>query len=172
MKKGLLQVYTGDGKGKTTASLGLALRASGHGWKVLMIQFMKGRVYGELPAVEALPNITIEQYGRDEFVDKRNPEAVDVEFAEKGFERAKDALSSGEYDIVILDEINVAVDFKLVSIQEVIDVIKGRAAGVEVVCTGRYAPAELIEIADLVTEMKEIKHPYNNNIPGRLGIEF
>jgi len=172
MKKGLLQVYTGNGKGKTTASLGLALRASGHGWKVIMVQFMKGRAYGELKAVPNLPEFTIEQYGRDEFVDKKNPDPIDIELARKGFDRAKEVLLSGGYDIVILDEINVALDFNLVGLEETLELINNRAQRTEVICTGRYAPQALLDIADLITEMREIRHPYQGGIPGRIGIEF
>jgi cob(I)alamin adenosyltransferase len=172
MRKGLVQVYTGDGKGKTTAALGLSLRAAGHGWKVLVIQFMKGRLYGELNSVKNIPGFSIEQYGRDEFVDKKNPAPVDVELALKGFARAEEALRSGEYDMVVLDEINVALDFKLIEIEKVLKLISERATNTEVICTGRYATQSLVDIADLVTEMREIRHPYQKNIPMRMGIEF
>ena len=172
MRNGLLQIYTGDGKGKTTASLGLAMRAAGHGWNIIMVQFMKGRAYGELAASAHIPGFTIEQYGRDEFVNKLNPDPIDVELAQQGFARAKEVLSSGAYDLVILDEINVALDFALLPLDETLSVIEKRASGTEVICTGRYAPEALMNMADLITEMREVKHPYQQNIQSRIGIEF
>ncbi len=172
LKKGYLQVYTGNGKGKTTASLGLGLRAAGAGLKVYMVQFMKGRRYSEIDSLENIDNFTISQHGRDEFVSRENPERVDIELAVKGIEKAREAVLSGEFDLVILDEINVAADYGLVSIPEVIDLIKGRPDHVELILTGRYAPEEFIELADLVTEMREVKHFYNQGVEARKGIEF
>ncbi|MGA1847854.1 MAG: cob(I)yrinic acid a,c-diamide adenosyltransferase [Thermoplasmatota archaeon] len=172
LNKGYLQVYTGNGKGKTTASLGLGLRAAGAGLKVHMVQFMKGRRYSEIDAIMDIPNFTISQHGRDEFVSRENPERVDIELARKGFEKAREVVLSGEFDMVILDEINVAADYGLVAIQEVIDLIKGRPDHVELILTGRSAPREFIESADLVTEMREVKHFYNQGVEARKGIEF
>jgi cob(I)alamin adenosyltransferase len=171
-KRGYVQVYTGDGKGKTTASLGLGLRAYGNNLKVYMLQFMKGRRYSEIDAIEKIENFTISQHGRDEFVSKEDPEQIDIDLAMEGFEKAKVILLSGEYDLVILDELNVAVDFGLVSLQDALDLIKAKPEHVELVLTGRNAPAEFIEIADLVTEMKEIKHFYQKGVEARKGIEF
>jgi len=169
---GIVMLFTGNGKGKTTAAVGAAVRAAGHGMRVFMIQFMKGRFYGELSAAEHLPNLTIEQYGRDEFVDPRNPDPIDVELAGKGWERAEQLVRSGESRLIVLDEINVAVSFGLVPLERVVDLVRTRPAGIDMILTGRYAPAELIELADTVTEMKEVKHHFNSGIAMRKGIEY
>lgn len=170
---GTIQVYTGDGKGKTTAALGQALRASGHGFKVIVIQFMKGKIdYGELRTAKKVPGFTIEQYGLPTFVDKKSPSKNDIELAKKGFERAKEVVMSGKYDMVILDEINVALDYNLVPLFGLLELAKKRPKHVELILTGRYAPQELIEIADLVTEMKEVKHHYQDGVQAREGIEY
>lgn len=172
ISKGLVQVYTGAGKGKTTAALGLALRAVGKGLKVYMIQFMKGDIeYGEITTAKSMENFEIIQIGRSEFVDKNNPAEIDIELANKALEHAKEIIASGDYDIVILDEINVALDWKLIDLEKVIDLIKSKPEHIELVLTGRYAPQEIIEVADLVTEMQEIKHPYNDGVEARDGIE-
>ncbi|MDI6840979.1 MAG: cob(I)yrinic acid a,c-diamide adenosyltransferase [bacterium] len=173
MRIGTVQVYTGNGKGKTTAAIGQALRAVGHGLKVIMIQFMKGKInYGELIAAKNLSGFTIEQYGLPTFVDKNKPSQEDKELAKKGFKRAKMVIKSGDYDMVILDEINVAIDYGLVSLSELLELIKTKPKNVELILTGRYAPKEEIEIADLVTDMKEIKHHYQKGIQSREGIEY
>lgn len=170
---GLVHVYTGDGKGKTTAALGLALRAVGHGLKVYMIQFMKGSIdYGELIASKQIPNLTIKQFGRAEFVDKANPKKVDISLAEKALSHAKTILAERKYDVVILDEINVALEWKLINLNDVIELIQQRPKNVELILTGRYAHPKIITIADLVTEMKEIKHPYQKGIKARKGIDY
>ncbi|MFH0815468.1 MAG: cob(I)yrinic acid a,c-diamide adenosyltransferase [Methanobacteriota archaeon] len=170
---GYLHVYTGDGKGKTTAALGLGMRAAGHGLKVLMVQFMKGRInYGELESAKRIPGFEIRQFGRAEFVDRKNPAQVDVDLAREGLEFAKSALAGGSADMLILDELNTAIDWGLVSLSEVVDMLCARRDDVEVVVTGRYAAKEIIEMADLVTEMREIKHPYKKGILGREGVEF
>lgn len=169
---GIVMLFTGNGKGKTTAAVGAAVRAAGHGMRVFMIQFMKGRFYGELSAAEHLPNFTIEQYGRDEFVDPRNPDPIDVELAGKGWERAEQLVRSGEPRLIVLDEINVAVSFGLVPLERVVDLVRTRPAGIDMILTGRYAPAELIELSDTVTEMKEVRHHFNSGIAMRKGIEY
>jgi len=170
--KGYVQVYTGDSKGKTTAALGLALRAAGNGLKTYIGQFMKGQKYGELKAAEMLkPYITIEQYGKDTFIHVQGPSEEDVQMAKDGLSRAKKAMLSGEYDIVVFDEINVAHHFKLITLEEMLDIISSKPQGVEVIFTGRKAPAEVIEAADLVTEMKEIKHYYQKGVQAREGTE-
>ncbi|PIR17543.1 MAG: hypothetical protein COV46_03880 [Deltaproteobacteria bacterium CG11_big_fil_rev_8_21_14_0_20_49_13] len=173
LEKGLVQVYTGEGKGKTTASLGLALRASGHGLKGFIIQFMKGNIeYGELEAAKRLaPNLTIKQMGRESFVDKENPDPVDIQMAGDALKLAFDLVKDASIDLLVLDEINVALDFKLVKLFDVLKLIDAKPQTMELILTGRYAPKEIIERADLVTEMKEIKHYYKNGIDARVGIE-
>jgi cob(I)alamin adenosyltransferase len=170
---GLIQVYTGDGKGKTTASLGLAFRACGHGFRVCMIQFMKGsEEYGEVSAAKLLPGFTLIQSGRNDFVDMAHPDPVDRQLAEDGWRLAKTAIDSGEYEIVILDEMNVALSCGLLDTATVIDFLTASKRKVEIILTGRYAPAALIAAAHLVTEMHAIKHPYSQGIPARKGIDF
>jgi cob(I)alamin adenosyltransferase len=173
LKKGLVQIYTGDGKGKTTASLGLALRACGHGLRAYVIQFMKGEIYyGELGMAERLSDcLTITQMGRPDFVNRENPDPIDIELAHKAIELSAEVVESGTYDIVVLDEVNVALDFGLIDISDVIAIIEKKPPHVELVLTGRNAPRELIDRADLVTEMVEIKHPYSRGIGARTGIE-
>jgi cob(I)alamin adenosyltransferase len=171
--KGLVFVYTGDGKGKTTAAMGQALRALGHGFKVLMIQFMKGKKYGEVLAAEKyLSDMTIHRCGLDSFVMRNNPAPVDIELAGQGLHLARQALSSGEYPMVILDEINVAMDFGLISVDDVVEMVKGRAPTIDLILTGRYAPQAILELADTVSEIKEIRHHYAKGIKERAGIEY
>jgi len=172
MIKGLIQVYTGDGKGKTTAALGLALRAAGRNMKVLIVQFMKKWDYGELHSVKLIPNITLETFGTKEFIYKGKAKKIDYEEAEKAFSFGVEGMQSGNYDIVIFDELNMALYYELLDLNEVIEKLKGKSDNVEVVITGRKAPEEIIEIADLVTEMKEVKHPYQKGIEARRGIEY
>ncbi|KPK70719.1 cob(I)yrinic acid a,c-diamide adenosyltransferase [candidate division WOR_3 bacterium SM23_60] len=169
----MIQIYTGNGKGKTTAALGLALRAVGHGLKVIMIQFMKGRInYGELEAAKSLPGFTIEQYGRPDFVNPEQPDKEDVRLAQEGLQRAQEVLKSGAYDIVILDEIIVAVSFGLITVREVIDLIKRAAADTELILTGRYMPPELGQYADLISEIRETKHYFQKGTKSRPGIDY
>ncbi len=170
MSKGYIQVYTGDGKGKTTASLGLALRAVCAGKKVYMGQFVKNMKYSEARAGEYLPGFMIEQYGIGCFFD-REPSKKDIEAAEKGLKTIKEILRSGEYDLVIMDEINIALHYNLLSPTQVIEAVEERDPKVEVILTGRYAPEMIIEKADLVTEMKEVKHYYTDGVKARDGIE-
>ena len=171
--KGLVLVYTGDGKGKTTAALGQALRAIGHGYKVYVIQFMKGRKYGELLAAEKyLPDLTFHLSGLDSFVMRDDPAPVDVELARQGMDLARKVIESNEYDMVILDEINVAVDFNLIPLDEVVEIIKNKPPKVHLVLTGRGASAEIMELADTVSEVKEIKHHYATGAKERAGIEY
>jgi len=172
MIKGLIQVYTGDGKGKTTAALGLALRAAGRNMKVLMVQFMKKWDYGELHSIKLIPNIVLETFGTKEFIYKDKVKKIDYEEAEKAFSFGVKGMQSGNYDIVIFDELNMALYYELLDLKEVIQKIKEKPDNVELVITGRRAPEEIIEIADLVTEMKEIKHPYQKGIEARRGIEY
>ena len=170
---GLVEVYTGDGKGKTTAAIGLAIRAIGRGLKVFIIQFIKGGFdYGELRVLEKLPNVEVRAFGRGRFITASGPSEEDLEEARRAMELAREVVMSGEYDIVILDEINVALHFGLVKLEDVLELIREKPRHVELVLTGRKAPKELIEAADLVTEMKEVKHPYQRGMPPRPGIEF
>ncbi|NPV71305.1 MAG: cob(I)yrinic acid a,c-diamide adenosyltransferase [Firmicutes bacterium] len=174
-RRGLVLVYTGNGKGKTTASLGLALRAIGHGSRVFVLQFMKGpgNVYGEYMAAEKyLPMLTIVRSGRDDFVDKLNPAEEDVRLARQGLDLARKVISGGEYGLVILDEINVAVDYRLVALTDVVELLKARPSHVDVVLTGRYAAPEILEMADLVSEVNEVKHHYRKGVPARQGVEY
>jgi len=169
----MVQVYTGSGKGKTTAALGQALRAIGHGWKVLMIQFMKGDpTYGEIATARSIPNLKIIQSGLPTFVEKGNPSAEDLRLARDGFQQAQRALTDGEYQMVILDEINVAVDYGLLPLQSVLDLVEACPPRIELILTGRYAHEKLIDLADLVSEVKEVKHPYMKGIVSREGIDY
>jgi len=169
----MIQVYTGDGKGKTTAALGQGLRALGHGMKVFMIQFMKGRTYGELVACrEFLPGFTIVMAGRDSFVMKGAPEEEDVRLAREGLELAKKVVREGKHQMLILDEINVALDYGLLPLDEVLEFLSSVPPEMEVVCTGRYAPPELVELADMVSEIREVKHHYRKGVAMRKGIEY
>ena len=172
MKKGYIHVYTGPGKGKTTAALGLGLRAAGAGFNVHMLQFMKGRRYSELDSIENLPNFTFSQHGRDEFVNKDTPEQIDIDMAQEGFSHAKELIKNGKYDMIILDEINVAVDYNLINIEDVIKLIEERPENLELVLTGRDAHPEIVKIADYVTEMLEIKHPYQQGVEARKGVDY
>jgi cob(I)alamin adenosyltransferase len=173
MKKGLIQVYTGDGKGKTTAALGLALRAVGHGMNVLMIQFMKGKsAIGEYKAAQKLaPCLTILPMGRETFVSKDNPDPKDIQIAREGFLLAQDAIQNKQYDVVILDEINVAVEYGLISFSDLLHLLNSKPEEVEIVLTGRNARPELLERADLVTEMVKRKHYFDEGVPARKGME-
>ena len=170
---GYVQVYMGSSKGKTTAALGLALRAVGRGFKVCMIQFIKGGgPYGEhLAAARLAPELTIIPTGRPGWVNKDNPDPEDRRLAEGAFALARQAVVGGEYDLVILDEINGAVGFGLIAVDDVLDLIHQKPAQVELILTGRNADQRVIDAADLVTEMREIKHYYSAGVPAREGIE-
>ncbi len=170
---GTVQVYTGDGKGKTTASLGLGLRAWGHGRKVLYIQFMKGRInYGELEAAKKMDGYDVIQMGRETFVSKENPDPVDVEMAQDGFKLLQEKIGSGEYDMIVADELNVALDYGLVELEPIIDLIKNKPPELELVITGRNAHPDVVELADLVSEVREVKHHYRKGIEAREGVEY
>jgi len=169
----MIQIYTGNGKGKTTAALGLGLRAVGHGLKVIMIQFMKGEInYGELEAVKHLPDFKIEQYGRPDFVNPENPDKEDIRLAKQALKRAVKVIKNKEFDIVILDEINVAVSFGLIKAEKVIELIKNTSKKTELILTGRYMPEEFIKYADLISEVREVKHHFQAGVPARKGIEY
>jgi len=192
-KQGYVQVYTGNGKGKTTAAIGLAIRALGAGKKVLFLQFMKAKSYSEhkiLPKISS--NLTLETLGKPFFVARKqdldpetlaqwedkcvifepgNPPQDYVDLMKKGLLMAQEAIIKGEYDLIILDEINVTMYFELVSAKDVLELIANKRPEVEIVLTGRNCPQEIIEKADLVTEMKEIKHYYSQGVNARVGIE-
>ena len=169
--KGYLQVYTGNGKGKTTAAFGLALRAAGAGMKVFIAQFVKGQEYSELAAVRNfLPSVDVKQYGLDCFI-INTPTQDDIDIARKGLEEVSAVIASGDYDIVILDEANIAVYYNLFTAAELLEVIKNKPEALEIIVTGRYASPQILETADLVTEMKEVKHYYTQGVDARIGIE-
>jgi len=172
-RKGLVQIYTGNGKGKTTAAFGQALRALGQGYRVCVVQFMKGRKYGEFLAAEKyLPNLTIHLSGLDSFVMRDHPAPLDIELARQGLDLARRVIASGDYDMVILDELNVAADFKLIPLDEVIALIKSKPGRLDLILTGRYAPEEIIALADTVSEIQEIRHHYAAGVKERAGIEY
>ena len=170
-KQGYLHVYTGDGKGKTTAAFGLALRAAGAGLRVFVVQFVKGMWYAELAALEKLADsITVLQAGRDCFI-HRDPAEEDIRAAREGLEAARRAMQSGDYRLVILDEANIATYYNLFAVDELLELIESRPPDVEVVVTGRKADPRLLQAADLVTDMREVKHYYTRGIVARRGIE-
>ena len=173
LERGLVQVYTGNGKGKTTAALGLAFRAVGRGLKVCMVQFIKGGgQYGEhLAAGKLAPLLTILQTGRDNWIFKDNLDPEDIRIARETLSLARRELTSGAYDLVILDEINGAAWFGLISVDDILSLIADKPPQVELVLTGRSANELVIAVADLVTEMREIKHYYAQGVPAREGIE-
>ncbi|MFW9850350.1 MAG: cob(I)yrinic acid a,c-diamide adenosyltransferase [Candidatus Thorarchaeota archaeon] len=180
---GRIQVYTGSGKGKTTCALGTGLRAAGHGLEVIVISFMKAKVawrgdgddvnYGEFRAAERISNFTIIPVGRETWVDKKNPDPIDIKMAQDGLELAHEILRDSRCDVLILDEINVAVEWNLITLEQQLELISTRPPNIELIMTGRYARDEVIEVADLVTEMREIKHYYTTEkAPARKGFEF
>lgn len=177
-KHGYIQVYTGNGKGKTTASLGLAMRALGRCWKVLIIMFTKGGDdYGELNSFRNLSpeiskNLTIVQAGLDRIVYEKNKNADDEAEIKKGWELAKKAIQNDEYNLIILDEANIAIDLGLIDLDEVVDVLKNKPEDMEIVLTGRNANAKIIDLAHLVSEIKPIKHYWDTGIAARKGIEY
>ena len=172
LKKGYTQVYTGTGKGKTTAAIGLAVRAAGCGMQVFIGQFVKGMKYSEIKCLGLLgDNITVKQYGLRCFI-RKEPTEEDIRAAMEGFAYAKRMMLSGKYDLVILDEITIAEYFGLISTDDIINLIDSKPGHVELVLTGRYADQRIIDRADLVTEVLEVKHPYQQGIPARKGIEY
>ena len=168
---GFVQVYTGDGKGKTTAALGLALRAAGAGWNVFIGQFAKGMSYSELPSLRRLADhVTVRQFGRNSFVG-RTPEQADCLSAEQGLAECRDVMLAGNHRLVVLDEANVAVAMRLLPVEALLELIALRCDPIELVITGRWAHPRVIERADLVTEMREVKHYYRRGVLARTGIE-
>jgi cob(I)alamin adenosyltransferase len=169
--KGYIQVYTGDGKGKTTAALGLAMRAFGAGFNIFMAQFVKGMKYSEQEAFKVLSDhLTVKQYGRGCFI-KGDPVEEDIKAAQEGLKEVKDIMLSGKYEIIILDEANIATFYNLFSVDDLLDLISEKPDDLELIITGRRADPRIIEAADLVTEMKEVKHYYQEGVVARTGIE-
>jgi len=168
---GLVQIYTGGGKGKTTAAIGLAVRAAGHNFKIAIIHFMKIWDYGEVKGLKRL-GIDLFRYGTTELIDPKNPSPIDFDEANKAIEKAEELIERGNYDILILDEINVTIDFNLIPLRKVVDLLDKKPDNLELVLTGRNCPEKLIERADLVSVIDEIKHPFQKGIEARKGIEF
>ncbi len=172
-RKGLVQIFTGDGKGKTSAALGVALRALGHGLRVCIVAFMKGGYpYGEWEVLSKLPNVKILRFGFKTFTNPKEVKPEEIEQARQALAAAREAGSGGQYDLVVLDEVNVAVGWKLIDLDEVVKLVRGKPRDVELVLTGRRADAQLVEMADLVTECLKIKHPYDEGITAREGFEY
>jgi len=167
----MIQVYTGNGKGKTTAAIGLAVRAAGAGLNVYIGQFAKGRCYNEIKALRKISKIKVEQFGRRCFI-RKSPEKIDRQMAQAGLERLSEIIASRKYQVVILDEINIAVKFGLVSLNSLLELIKRAPKGIELVLTGRYAHSKIAKLADLVSDIKELRHYYSRGINARRGIEF
>jgi cob(I)alamin adenosyltransferase len=172
LKQGLVQVYFGSGKGKTTCALGQAFRAIGHGFRVYMIQFMKGNIkYGEISSAKKVENFTIKQFGRPDLISE--PDPIDIEEGQKAIAFAKEIIMSDEYDIVILDEVGVAIDMGLIPVEPVLELMEKKPEHVELIITGRKVHPKIKDKADLVTEMKQIKHYFAiQGIDARYGIEF
>ncbi len=173
LEKGYIQVYTGNGKGKTTCALGLTVRAVGAGLRVFIAQFLKGQDYSELKTLKERFSdlVEIRQYGTPYFIFKGKENEEVKEIVKRGLRESRDAIVSGNYDIVIMDEINVCLYMGLADTNEVLEILRMKPDNVEVVLTGRYAPEEIIEVADLVTEMIEVKHYYQKGVQARVGIE-
>ncbi len=167
----MIQVYTGNGKGKTSAALGLALRAAGAGFRVYIGQFAKGRPYSELSALRKIRNIEVEQFGRRCFI-RSKPEKKDIELACNGLKEARKKILSRKYRLVVLDEVNIAVKFNLINLADLMKLLQEVPRDIEIILTGRYACNQIIKAADLVSEIKERKHYYKNGIKARRGIEF
>ncbi len=172
-KTGLVQILTGDGKGKTSAALGVVLRALGHGLRVCIVTFMKGDYpYGEWAVLSKLPNVKVARFGFRTFTDPDNVKPEEIEQAEKALAVAREAILSGNYDLVVLDEVNIAAAWKLVELDEVVRLINDKPRNVELILTGRYADTKLVQLADLVTECLKIKHPYDKGVMVRKGIDY
>jgi cob(I)alamin adenosyltransferase len=171
-RKGVVLVITGNGKGKSTAGFGCALRALGHGFRVAVVQFMKGRIYGELAVLRSLPRTDVWQFGRNAFVDPKRLDPRDLELARAGLDKAREIVRGGQHDLLILDEINVAADFGMVPLEEVLELVRSRPRWMDVILTGRNAPAPLVEAADTVSDVREVKHHYRKGIESRAGMEY
>jgi cob(I)alamin adenosyltransferase len=171
-RKGVLLVVTGTGKGKTTSAIGTALRALGNGFKVAVVQFMKGRIYGELIVLRDRLGVDVYQFGRNAFVDPKNPDPRDLQLAREGLDKAWEIVRAGQHDLLILDEIIYVAAYGLLPEQEVLELARARPRWMDLILTGRGASAELIELADTVSDVKEIKHHYKKGIESRAGMEY
>jgi cob(I)alamin adenosyltransferase len=171
-RQGVLLVVTGNGKGKTTAAFGAALRALGHGFSIAVVQFLKGRIYGELSVLRDRLGVEVWQFGRNAYVDPKDPDPRDRELARAGLDKAWEMVRGGRHDLLILDEINVVADFGLVPVEEVLELARARPRWMDLIWTGRNAPAAMVELADTVSEVREIKHHYRKGIESRAGMEY
>ena len=170
---GLVQVFTGNGKGKTSAALGVVMRCLGHGMRTHVTFFMKGEFpYGEQEVLARLPNVTFGRFGHVEFVDPQNVKPDEREQARQALEDARKAVMSGEYDLVVLDEVNVAAAWGLVDVEDVVALVEGKPERTEIILTGRYADERIVQLADLVTEMREVKHPFQKGVTSRKGMDY
>ena len=171
---GLVSIFTGDGKGKTTAAIGSVVRAAGHGLRTFIIYFMKGKdyIHGENSILSQLPNVKMASFGQAGWVDRENIKAEHREQAALALATARDAINSSDYDIIVLDEINIAINYGLIELEDVIQLIKEKPKPVELILTGRYADPGLMQMADLVTDMLMVKHPYTQGIKARRGIDY
>jgi len=173
LRRGLIRILTGDGKGKTSAAIGTIIRALGHGLKVYIALFMKGDyLFGERKILSGLSGVTLESFGSSRFIDPDNIRPEEKMGAAEALAAARQAMLSGKYDLVVLDEVNLAVAFNLLGVDEVLGLIKAKPEGVELILTGRQADKELVRVADLVTECLKIKHPYDSGVEGREGFEY
>ncbi len=171
-RKGVLLVVTGNGKGKTTSAFGTALRGLGHGFKVAVIQFMKGRIYGELAVLRDRLGVDVYQFGRNAFVDPKKPDPLDLELARQGLDKAWEIVRAQQHDLLILDEIIYVTSYDLLPENEVLALARARPRWMDLILTGRGASAELIELADTVSDVREIKHHYKKGIESRAGMEY
>lgn len=172
-RKGLVQVFTGNGKGKTTAAMGTIVRAAGHGLHVFLVSFMKGDyAYGEYKTLSMIPNVELSKYGLRELLDPNDIKPEEIEQGRLALAKAGEAVRSGKYDLVVLDEVNIALGYNLIEVDDVIRLIDEKPAGVELILTGRYVDDRILEKADLVTEMVKVKHPFDKGIKARKGIEY
>ncbi len=171
--RGIIQVYTGNGKGKTSAALGAVLRAIGHGRRACIVFFMKGKYpYGEFGTLSKLPSVDVASFGLRCLIDRENINPEEIEQAKLALAAGREAMHSGKYDLVVLDEVNVAAHFKLIEADEVVRLVTDKPPGVDLIITGRYADPRIIELADLVTEMVKLKHPYDKGVKARKGVEY
>lgn len=170
---GQILVFTGSGKGKTTAALGHIVRSLGHNYQIALIQFMKGsELYGEVKILQNLPNILVEQYGLASFVHSKNPSKLDRDLAQRGLARVHDLFRQNKHDLIVLDEINVAYSFSLITLQEFKEVVLNKPQNCNLILTGRDFPSSLVDLVDLISEVKEIKHPYQLGREAQAGVEF